>query len=371
MLNHVTQKLRVHQYHDCVQPHDAVTNQMRFLKTVLRDAGISGEIFSRHIKPQGWSEAQPFHANRVWDCDLLLIHHSQGSPLLSEVLKIEVPKALVYHNITPSYFFNHDPYLRDLCQLGRAQLLQMRPQLIAAFADSKFNATELEELGYSSPQLLPLFDLGACQITTRKPRTPRHLIFVGKITPHKNQALLIKTLFYLNLLWEKKAKLTLVGGEDPIYGRYVRHLVKALGLETVVTFTGKIDDEALREHFRLADAFLSTSLHEGYGVPLVEAMRAGLPVFALSNSAVPETVKGAGVLLETQKPHHIANIIATVLADPKAVALIQQSQKKRLQELEKEQSRQKVLEPLVPLVRSLRKIPSPATHSERTLDASP
>lgn len=367
MLSGITQKLRVHQYHDSARPHDAVTNQMRFLRLALKEIGISGEIFSRDIKPRGWSEIRRFSPNTMWDCDLLLVHHSQGSPLLHEVLRIEVPKALIYHNITPAHFFAHDPYIQSLCRSGRHQLLRVRPEMVAAFVDSRFNGWELEELGYARPEVLPLFALEGEPPPPREKRAPRRLLFVGKITPHKNQALLVKTLFYLKGIWKTKASLTLVGGEDPIYGRYVRGLAKALGLEENVTFAGKLDEDGLREEYRKADAFVSVSLHEGFGIPLVEAMRAGVPVFALPCAAVPETLGNAGVQLLSRKPQRIAETIAAVLADERATEAVAESQRTRVQELRQEQSAKIAREKISRLLVTLRKLPT----KEETRDAAP
>src|SRR5688500_4281454 len=117
------QRLTVHQFHDSFQAHDAISNQMRFVREALKDNGIGGEIFARHLKGVT-GDAVRFSPTAAWNCDLLLIHHSQGSPWLNEVLRIEVPKALVYHNITPSEYFAHDPYIQKLCLMGRRQLLQ-------------------------------------------------------------------------------------------------------------------------------------------------------------------------------------------------------------------------------------------------------
>lgn len=370
MLKGLTQKLRVHQYHDSAQPHDAVTNQMRFLKRALREIGITGEIFARHVKPAGWSEVRAFSTNSMWDCDLLLVHHSQGSPLLGDVMKIEVPKALVYHNITPGHFFRHDPYIEGLCHTGRHQLLRLRGEVVAAFVDSRFNGWELEELGYRRPEILPLFELRGETIPAREERPPRRLLFVGKITPHKNQALLVKTLFYLKGIWGNRAHLCLVGGEDPVYGRYVRQLVKVLDLEENVTFAGRLDDDGLAREYAAADAFVSTSLHEGFGIPLVEAMRFGAPVFALPCGAVPETLGDSGVQLLSQKPHRIAETLAEILKEPRAIEAIAESQRLRLADIARRQNLKTAQEKLAHLLASLRKISLPEKSAPEITDAT-
>jgi len=303
----------VHQYHDSVQPFDAVSNHLLLIQKSLKEIGIGGEIFARHIKPDHWPAVRPFSEKQIWNCDLILYHHSQGSPWLQRVLGIEVPKALVYHNITPAEYFRHDPYIADLSRQGRGQLLSLKKAIRRSFADSKYNASELKELGFEKPEMFPLLDLSGQSASTRRGHGARRFLFVGKMTPHKNQALLVKTLFYLKRILPESPQLFLIGGADPLYGRYLRKLVPLLGLEKEVRIIGKASATEIEEYYRDADAYLSASLHEGFGVPLVEAMHYGVPVFALPSAAVPETLGGAGVELKSQRPHRIAQQIAETL----------------------------------------------------------
>ncbi|MBU1231857.1 MAG: glycosyltransferase, partial [Proteobacteria bacterium] len=84
------------------------------------------------------------------------------------------------------------------------------------------------------------------------------------------------------------------------YYQSLKAQVRRLGLEGDVLFTGKVSDSALHSCYRCADLFWSMSEHEGFGVPLIEAMWFDLPVFAYKSSAVPETL-GEGGLLFTDK----------------------------------------------------------------------
>jgi L-malate glycosyltransferase len=351
-------RMKIHQFHYSQSAADAVTNHTFLIQESLREIGISGDIFCHEAKGLASERIRPLKPTSLRNCDLILIHHASGNPALKELLKIEVPKALVYHNITPAQYFAHDAFLANLCHAGRKQLRLLRDAVVASFAVSGVNLSELEAEGFRDTELFPLLDLSAVSLPPLLPkkneRTLR-LLFVGKHTPHKNQALLIKTLFYLKKISTKKVKLTLVGREDPVYGKYLALLAQVLDLGEDVDFTGAISAERLEECYQSASAFVCLSLHEGFCVPLVEAMAHGLPIFAFSVQGTCETLSGAGIELTTQKPHQLAEIILAALESPRVVETVLESQRERLQSLKERQTRQRIQTLCRDLLHSLRK----------------
>src|SRR5262249_23168543 len=148
-------------------------------------------------------------------------HHSHGNPWLKQLLAIEIPKALMYHNVTPAIFFPHDPHLATFSEQGRKQLWKFGGKIVAAFAASRFSAAELEVHGLKNVQIFPLLDLARSPIATpvshsvvASPKR-RTLLFVGKLTPHKNQAFLIEILSALEKAFPGKYRLVLAGRADP------------------------------------------------------------------------------------------------------------------------------------------------------------
>jgi glycosyltransferase involved in cell wall biosynthesis len=89
-------------------------------------------------------------------------------------------------------------------------------------------------------------------------------------------------------------------------------LVERLGLGGAVHFAGIVDDGSLLAYYRAATAFVSLSEHEGFGVPLLEAMHFRLPVVAYSAAAIGETVGAAGVLLQERDLAETAEAAAMV-----------------------------------------------------------
>jgi L-malate glycosyltransferase len=100
------------------------------------------------------------------------------------------------------------------------------------------------------------------------------------------------------------------------YSRFLRRLIESLALEDHVELVGSVSDTDLDAHYRAADVFVCLSDHEGFGVPLLEAMRHRVPVVALSAAAVPETVGDAGLLLSDKDPVRVAAAAHLVVGDP-------------------------------------------------------
>jgi glycosyltransferase involved in cell wall biosynthesis len=130
------------------------------------------------------------------------------------------------------------------------------------------------------------------------------------------------------------ARLVLVGGSDEAsrYEEQLRELVRDLGLGPSVTLTGLVDDAQLVAYYRVADAFLSMSEHEGFGVPLLEAMYFDVPVVAYAAAAVPYTLGQAGILVEDDNCAAIAERLHQVIIDPAYRNEILEGQRRRLRD---------------------------------------
>jgi glycosyltransferase involved in cell wall biosynthesis len=248
--------------------------------------------------------------------------------------------------------------------LGRRQLNVLKKDTIATFTGSKFNLEELKKHHFHRPQLLPLLDIpkDLKEIKKEKPTSkkgaPKNILFVGCLTPHKNQHQLIKAFYYLKKTLPKHSKLFLVGSPDPIFLEYLNLLIRQLGLSLEVKLTGRVTRKTLEQHYEMADAFVCMSKHEGFCIPLVEAMSRQVPVFYLTTPGVKETMGNSGVALHTEDPFEIAQIIYTVLESPKALSAILRSQHRRLIELGKEHNVERLQEVLLELVKQIRNTPN-------------
>ncbi len=140
------------------------------------------------------------------------------------------------------------------------------------------------------------------------------LLFVGRIAPHKRQDDLIRLIAYYRACIDPEAQLVLVGSyrDQPQYHARLRALAQELGVTGAVTFAGSVSLPALAAYYRSATAFVSLSEHEGFGVPLLEAMRFDLPVVAYDAGAVAETLGDAGLRVKTRDLPEAAELVGLV-----------------------------------------------------------
>lgn len=122
-------------------------------------------------------------------------------------------------------------------------------------------------------------------------RKRNELLFVGSVEPRKGLEFLIKMVEFLAIS-RLQFHLTIVGKiASQSYYQFLNSMLTEKKVSNYVTFTGQISDDQLKLIYGKSDIFTFPSLHEGYGMVLIEAMSYGLPVVAFDNSAMPYTVK--------------------------------------------------------------------------------
>jgi glycosyltransferase involved in cell wall biosynthesis len=317
---------RVHQVVAALSYGDAIGNEALAIQRHLRSRGFESDIFAERVHPRMASLARPLWEYRdVSSRDTVcLFHFSIGSA--AGRLAYHSPDRLVciYHNITPAHFFlGFHPHLAGLCHHGRRELEAFADRTELALGDSEFNRRELEAAGYRRTAVLPIvLDLDVY----RRPPSPvvrrlyddgrTNLLFVGRVIPNKKVDDLVRVFAVYQRYIEPRSRLMVVGdhrGHERYYDR-LQAMVRALDLDEVV-FTGQVDQDDLMAYYSVADLFLCLSEHEGFCVPLVEAMSFGLPVLAYDAGAVSETLRGGGVLLKEKRPEVVAELVHLVSKD--------------------------------------------------------
>ncbi len=315
-------KIAIHQFHSGCACGDAITNSMFLIQGMLCRSGFASQIYVERVPPQLAGRLNPYKLLKPGPDDILLVHHSMGHDLVDWILGLAGKKILVYHNITPAHFFPETSPHRYYSALGRRQLDQLLPAVASAICVSGFNRDELLDRGYTDVQVIPLL-LDVDALLTRpwdaaiaaKAASVHTVVFVGRICPNKCQDDLIEVARHLNYMMEHPFELVLVGGyceADPYYGKLLG-LIDTFGLRGRVRFTGKVSDAELYGWYRAADLFLCMSEHEGFGVPLIEAMVFDLPVVAYKSSNVANTMGGAGILV-TRKDHQSIAALVKILS---------------------------------------------------------
>jgi glycosyltransferase involved in cell wall biosynthesis len=321
--------VRVDQVIPSLASRDAIGVHTLNLRNGLRAAGIDSDIYYGSHTQDVQAEGRPvIELGRAGRDRWLLYQASIGSPVFDILAARGEPKLVNYHNITPAALLRDwEPAVAYEVALGRTQLARLAPQSRFAVADSAFNESELRAAGYKETAVVPLLiDMSGSSVAPSAEVSARldaakaaggaDLLFVGKVSPHKAPHDLVKMLAVLRRLVDPQARLHLVG--TPLGTRYEAALVQFvddLGLADAVFVTGSVDQGALESYYRAADVFVCASEHEGFCVPVVEAMAHGVPVVAYGVAAIPETVADAGLVLAKKDPLVFAMAVARVLED--------------------------------------------------------
>ena len=323
---------------------DAIGNDTIALKGVISEMGYSTDIYAENIDkrlPEGIAKK----ADKLRDLkkdDVLIYHKSTGTDLTFKIDNYKCRKIMVYHNITPPDFFR--PYSIEATQLtehGYKGVEYLRDKVDYVLAVSAYNRSELVKMGYTCPMdirpiLIKFEDYKQTpdEATIKKYSDgKKNLVFVGRIAPNKKQENVIRA-FYCYKKLNPDSRLILVGsstGMENYYERLVKY-ANALGIGDDVIFPGHIKFSEILAYYRLADAFVCMSEHEGFCVPLVEAMFFDTPIIAYDTSAISDTLGGSGVLLDNNDPVFAAAVIDRVLTDEKFRESIIAGQRRRLED---------------------------------------
>jgi glycosyltransferase involved in cell wall biosynthesis len=330
---------RIDQVVHVLAGHDAIGTHVLGMRTLLRSMGFASEVFAGATQPEVRHEARPIDElgparSGAW----LVFHHSIGTAVADVVLRRPEPLVLDYHNITPASLVGRwAPSVRAELALGREQLAQLAPRARFGIAHSRFSEDELEAAGCPRTAAAAPF----CHLSVPEPDrgharrgTPSHAgarwLFVGRISPHKAEHDLIKALACYRLQFDPEARLTVVGtalGE--LYPRALERFADRLGVRHAVSFPGVVSEAELQRAYADSDVFVCTSDHEGFCVPLVEAMAHGLPVVAYAAAAVGETVADGGLVLRDKAPMTVATAVARVLTDDRLRARLVDAGRRR------------------------------------------
>ena len=328
---------------------DAVGNHTRALELLLKDMGYETEIYALNIdKRLGEGKAKYIEElPELASDDVVLYQLSTGSELNEVIPELKCRKIVDYHNVTPPRFFKGiSEELEERCRQGVEQVKKMADAFDYGFADSEFDREDLLEMDYSCPiEVAPI--LIDFEDYRRSPNSEvlasfrddvTNIVFTGRIVPNKKQEDIISSFYYYKKFFNPKSRLILVGSGKGMeqYLSKLKNFVKKLELEDSVLFTGHVKFNEILAYYRIADVFLCMSEHEGFCVPLVEAMQFQVPIVAFDSSAIGGTLGGSGILLKEKDPLMTAGVIDRLMTDVRLRNQIIEGQKKRLKDFSRE-----------------------------------
>lgn len=326
---------------------DAVSNVMIALHEYLVSKGYDATIYAGKIDSKLKNDRYKT-CNQLPELlpdDIFICHISIESELMERILhKIQCRRIMFYHNITPGrYLEEYIPGLAKFCEGGRKQLRKLKDLFECCLTVSEYNRQDLRKEGYTCPiGVLPILIPFAkykqlpdeTVLEQYRDDGVTNILFTGRVAPQKKHEDIIAAFEYYHNHINPRSRLFIVGSADEGNRYYVwlRDLVKEKGLDESVLFTGHVPFSQLLAYYCLADVFLCMSEHEGFGVPLVEAMLFSVPIVAYRAAAVPETTGYAGIIVDTKEPAAVAHAIDRVVSDITLRKTLQHLMRRRLED---------------------------------------
>ena len=312
----------VNQWVPAAHRGDAIGDSARRVRGLLRGLGHQSELYAMTMDDDLRGDVLPWTDSSARRGDLTIFHFALVSPMTAEFARLPRGRVLQYHNVTPAHFFApYDAEIFRLAALSRDDLRTLVGHTDVALGDSEYNRQELEEMGFTNTGVFPIaIDTGRI---TNAPRVPSleflltdgpllNFLFVGRIAPNKKIEDHIRLAEHYKRYVDTAYRFIFVGKTDaiPRYYNMIRKLVNEYEmLEDRFIFTGPVPDADLATYYRTAHVYVSLSEHEGFCVPLLEAMAADVPVLAYSSTAVPDTLGGAGVQFAPKDLEYAAELL--------------------------------------------------------------
>jgi len=332
----------VNQWVPAAHKGDAIGDSARHVRRLLRALGHESDVYALTIDDELCGDVLSFDDPSAKRGDLTIFHYALPSPMTAAFASLPSGRVLQYHNVTPAHYFApYDPALFRIAALGRDELCTLVGRVDLALGDSEFNRQELEALGFARTGVFPIaVDTARITRAVQRPALETILddglvnfLFVGRIAPNKKIEDHIRLAEAYKRNVDAYYRFIFVGRYDvvPRYYSTIRALMTEFRLlSDRFVFTGAIPDEELAIYYRHAAVYISLSEHEGFCVPLVEAMAADVPVLAYAAAAVPDTLGGAGIQFAPKDLEYAAELLGSLAFDDDLRADVIAGQRRRL-----------------------------------------
>jgi glycosyltransferase involved in cell wall biosynthesis len=321
---------------------DAIGDSARRVRDVLRRLGHRSDIYAMVIDENMATEARPFAEDAARQGDITIFHFALPSPMTEAFAALPRGRVLQYHNVTPAHFWApYAPEIFRLAMIARQELASLAGRTELAYGDSEYNCQELRALGFSRTSVFPIA-VDVDRIVNAEPVPAldtwlndglTNFLFVGRMVPNKRIEDIVRLAEYYKRYVDAYYRFIFVGRTDgvPRYYNMVRALIAELGwLQDRFLFTGPVPDNELAAYFRASSVYISMSEHEGFCVPLLEAMAADVPILAYASTAIPDTLGGAGVVFAPKDFEATAELLGILAFDDDTRSRVIQGQRQRL-----------------------------------------
>ncbi len=311
--------------------HDAISNVVRTQQQLLTEAGYDVRVITQHtdfpseqhiVCPDPWLLQRD---DWYRSAELVILHFGIQYGLFDSLVlgHPNATRVVHFHNVTPPDLLtgsSRTQAVRGIDQLSIATRAE------AVWSDSQHNTDCLLEWTDVDPSVVTLMPLSAPWVTDESihhiPVTPRHefirVLGVGRFVPAKGQHDIIDAVARLRSRAGGPFQVELVGAlapSDPDYLEELRELIVDLDLDDVVRLTLDPSDAELQDRYVSADVFVTASRHEGFCVPVVEALLTGCRVVSTDSGALGETVGPCGRLVPLGDIDALADALGAAIGD--------------------------------------------------------
>lgn len=298
---------------------DGVGNVITAIDSLLKQQGYSTEIYNQTLNYKDLN-------NKDFMEDNILLYHVALSvdPL---VPYLRCKKILVFHNITDPDLLIGSGFqqMKNWCSAGLYDVGRISEYFQGAIVFSNYSKNTLVEMGWNAEKIYEIPIMVRFENLAREYSKKvmeeyvdgyTNIIFTGRVFPNKKQEDIIYTFSEYHEHFNKQSRLFIVGSVgNNNYFNALKGLVNKLKLENSVIFTGRVPFDEYLAYYHLADVFLCMSAHEGFCIPLVEALYFHVPVIAINSTAIPDTLNGCGVIMDSRDPEKVAVEINKVVRD--------------------------------------------------------
>ncbi|HUE05801.1 MAG TPA: glycosyltransferase [Acidimicrobiales bacterium] len=351
----------IHQFVPMLHRDDAVGRHTLRLRDVLVARGVESRIYVEMVDPETEAETSlfPRYADQAQRGDVLLYQFATASAMAPWLAERREALVVNYHNVTPPEYYAawNNPMARHQLR-ALHERANLAPRTSLGIAVSAFNEAELRTAGYARTAVVPpaavapTSGAGGAPGVAERSDSGACWICIGRVAPNKGIELALMALLVTRAHHDPDATLQVVGRPVvPAYSRALGRFADELGIGDAVTFRGGISDGDLVAAMDASDVLIMASRHEGFGVPVIEAMTMGLPVVANREGALPEIVGDAGLLVDATDPYALADAAARAASDGELRRALAEAGSRRVEELDLPTAGDRAVDLIVALAR--------------------
>lgn len=320
---------------------DAVGNFCIDLGRLLRNAGYEVGLYASNFINNG--DEVVFSYDRLFDgldeSDIIIVSYSIYDTNISRVLSLKNKKICYFHGVTPPKLLEEfEPITANLCARSFEQF-PLLANFDHIFANSYYSAQFLTpHVDRSDIEIVPpIFPERLLERATKYEihsfKDALKILYVGRIVPHKRIEDAISIVSELNAL-HGDVSFDVVGDcPNSEYLGFLKSHAMAIEVDHRVCFHGKVSEEMLGGYYQSAHATIMTSNHEGFCIPILEAMCCGIPALIKRGTAADEVAGDMGVFWDGDDSVKIAKLILSTLQDRDKVVCIVEKAHRRAEAL--------------------------------------